>query len=106
MPTEARIPWFWDAAVPAISGTDTDTVCSYYESGEQVLGSRCCTSTFGFTDRLERPSYGSRSGIGPTGWDFGDSGACLHHYPTDWDSRPVGDIGYFLVLSFMGESFI
>ena len=50
-----------------------ETICSHYRSRGQVLGSRCCTSTFGFTGRLERPSYGSRSEPGPTGQDFKDS---------------------------------
>ena len=106
LPTEARILGFWDALVPGISGTDTDTVCSHYGSGEQVSGSGCCTSTFGFTGKLNRLSYGSGSRIGPTGRDFGNSGACLRHYPTDLDSRPVGDTEYFLALSFVGESLI
>ena len=58
---------------PSHNGTDTDTICSHYRSREQVLGSRCYISTFGFTGRLERPSYGSRLGPGPTGQDFKDS---------------------------------
>ena len=106
LPIEARILGFWDAPVPVISGTSTDTVCSHSGLGEQVLGSGCHTSTFGFTGLPERPSFGSRSRIGSIGRDFGDLGACLRHYPTDRDSRPVGDTGYFLALSFMGESFI
>ena len=28
LPSEARIPGFWDSAVPTISGTDADTVHS------------------------------------------------------------------------------
>ena len=81
LPTEARILGFWDAPVPGISGTDTDTICSHYGLGEHVSGSECCTSTFGFTGRLDRLSYGSRLRTGPTGRDFGDLGACLRHYP-------------------------
>ena len=76
-PTEARIPGFWDAIVPIISGIDTDTVCSHHRPRKQVSSSGCCTSTFGFTGRPERLSYGLRMGTGSTGQDLGDSGACL-----------------------------
>ena len=37
LPTEARIPGFWDATVPIISATGTDTICSslpQYKLGE------------------------------------------------------------------------
>ena len=30
--TKARIPELWDSAVPVISGTDADTVCSFSPS--------------------------------------------------------------------------
>ena len=36
----------------------------------------CYTRTFGSIERPEGPGYGSRSGTGLIGQDFGDPGAC------------------------------
>ena len=80
LPTEVWIPRFWAGAVPIICGTGADTVYSstpQYGSKEPVLVVECYTSTFGCTDRLEGPDYGSRLGTRLTGQDFGDPGACL-----------------------------
>ena len=85
LPTEARIPGFWAGAVPVIDGTSTDSVCSFslwYGSEEPVSVVVCYTSTFGGTDGSEGPEYVLRSGIGPTGQDFEELGACLHHCTT------------------------
>ena len=35
LPSEARIPKLWDSAVPVISGTGTDAVCSFSPSAGQ-----------------------------------------------------------------------
>ena len=81
---EARIPWFWDNAVLVISGTGSCTVCSFlpqYEPEGLILVSGCYTGTLCYSDRPERPRYGSRSRAGLTGRDFRDVGACLHMVP-------------------------
>ena len=86
LPPKADIPECWDTTVLVISGTPTDTVCSFfprYVSKEPVSVVECCVSTFCSTDRPERPGHGSRSGTGLTGQDFEDLGACLRHYTLD-----------------------
>ena len=75
-----QILGFWAGAVPVIGGIGADSVCSFslwYRSDEPVSVVGCYARTFGNTDGLEGPKYGSRLGIGPTGQDFGDPGACL-----------------------------
>ena len=70
LPTEVWIAGFWADTVPVISGTGADTVYSstpQYWSEEPVLAVECYINTFGSTDRLEGPDYGSRSGTGLTG---------------------------------------
>ena len=60
--TEAGIPELWDSAVLVISGIGANTVCSSSPQWLEglVLVSGCCTDAFCYTDRLERPRYGSR----------------------------------------------
>ena len=85
LPTEAWIPGFWAGAVPIIDGKSTDLVCSFSlwnESEEPVSVAGCYASTFGGTDGPEGPKYGSRSGTGSIGQDFGDLGTCLHRCTT------------------------
>ena len=80
---KAGIPGLWDALVSIISGTCTDIVClslPQHEPKEPVSVPGCSTSTGYFIDRLERQGHGSRLGIGLKGQDFGNPGACLHHY--------------------------
>ena len=62
-----------------------DIVCSFspqcgLEGPVSVPG--CCTSIFYYTDKPERPGYGSRPRTGLTGLNFRDLGACLHHHTT------------------------
>ena len=81
--TKARIPELWDSAVLVMSGTSAEIVsCFLLQCGSEELVSvaKCYSSTFGSTDRPDRPEglgYGSRSGTGFTGQNFEDPGACL-----------------------------
>ena len=104
----ARIPRFWDSAIPIINGTGGDIVCSFSpqrgpEGPVLVLG--CCISTFFYTKKPERPGYGSRSWSRTklTGRDFRDLRACLRHHTIDQDSWSVGDTGYVSIISHMGK---
>ena len=84
--TKARIPEVWDNVVLVISGISADTVCSFSPQCRPkgpVLVSGCCTGSFGNTDRLERPGYGSRSRPRFTGRYFRDPGACLSRGTTN-----------------------
>ena len=68
--TEAGIQELWDSAVPVISGTGADTVCSFSSQCRlegPVSISGCCTSALCYTDRPARSGYGSRSRRGFTG---------------------------------------
>ena len=89
LPLEARIPGLWDNTVPVISGTCTNTVCSFLPQcgpEEPVSVPRCCTSTFCFTDKPKRPKYGSRPGTWLTGRDFEDQG---HVYAITPQTKPA-----------------
>ena len=69
-PTETWISGFWAGAVPVISGTGADTVCSsapQYGSEEPVSVPGCCTSASRHIDRPEESGHGSRPRGGPTG---------------------------------------
>ena len=58
LPEEARILRFWASAVPVLSGTCANIVCSFsprYGSEESVSIAECYASTFGSTDRPEGP---------------------------------------------------
>ena len=82
LPTEAGIPEFLAGAGPVISGTGADSGCSFSlrcGSKEPISVAGCYASTFGSIDMPEGPGYGSRSGTGLTGQDFGDLGACLRY---------------------------
>ena len=82
LPTEVGIPGFLAGAGPVISGTGADLGCSFSlrcESEEPVSIAGCYPSAFSSTDRLEGPGYGSRSGTGLIGQDFGDPGTCLRY---------------------------
>ena len=86
LPLKVGIPGFRDNAVLVISVTGEDTVYSstpQYWSEELVSVLGCCTSTSYYTDRPERPGYGSGPRIGPKGKDIRDSRACLRHHATD-----------------------
>ena len=109
LPTKARIPGSWDTSVPVISGTHSDTVCSflpYHWPGEQISVPGCDTSTGCFADSPERPEHGSRLRAGTRGRDFGDPGACLHRYTPDGAHRSVGYAGYVPTLAPMGKSIV
>ena len=61
---EGGILELWDSAVPVFSGTSADTVYSFSPQCRPeglVSVSGCCTNVFYYTNRLERPGYGSRS---------------------------------------------
>ena len=76
-PAKVRIPGFWSGAVPVISGTSADTVCSLSPQcgqEEPASVSGCCTEAFCYT---KRPWYGSRKRTELTGQDFRDLRACL-----------------------------
>ena len=63
LPPKARIPEFRDSAIPVISGTGAKIVYSstpLYRSKEPVPVPRCCTGTFRYLDRPERPKHGLR----------------------------------------------
>ena len=82
VPTEAWIPGIQADAIPVISKTGADTVCSFsprYGSEEPLSIVGCYASTFGSTDKPEGPEYGLRSGTSLIGQDFRDLGVCLHH---------------------------
>ena len=82
VPMEAWIVGFRASVVLVISGTGADTICFFsprYGSEEPLSVTGCYASTFGSTDKPEGPEYGSRSGAGLTGQEFGDLGACLLH---------------------------
>ena len=82
LPAEAGIPGFCADTVPVISGTGTDLVCSFSPwcgSEEPFLVVECYANTSGGTDGPKGLGYGSRSGTGLTGQDFGDPRACLCH---------------------------
>ena len=86
MPSEAWISGYCDGAVPVINGTGADAICSFLpECGLEglVSVSGCYIGTFYYTDRLERPWYGSRSRIGFTGRDISDIGECARHHTID-----------------------
>ena len=86
LPTDARIPRLWDTSVSIISGTCTYKVCLsllQHGLGELVSVPGCGIGTGYFSNRLERPGHGSRSGIGLTGRDFGDPRVCVCHYTSD-----------------------
>ena len=62
--SEARIPGFWDSAIPSISGTGVDIVLSslpQHGPGESMSVLRCCTRTYYFTDGPYGPGHGSGS---------------------------------------------
>ena len=108
-PTEARIQESWDTLVSVISGTHSDTVCSflpYHGLGEQISVPWYDKGTGCFVDRPERPEHGSRSRAGTIGRDFGDPGACLHRYITDGAHRSVGYTRYVSTLAPMGKSIV
>ena len=78
--TKADIPKLWDSAVPVINGTGMDIVCSFSPQCEPegpVSVPGCCTGAFGYTDRPERPGYGSRSRPRLPGRYLRDLRACL-----------------------------
>ena len=84
LPPKARIPKGWDTTIPIINGTCTDAFCSslpQHRPGEPVSVPGCCTSAYYFTDRIERPEYGSRSGIRLISRNFEDPwvSASLYH---------------------------
>ena len=104
LPTEAWIPRFWAGAVLVISGTGTDTVYSstpQYGSEELVSVVECYTRTFGSADWSKGPDYGSRSGTGLTGQDFGDPGACLRRCTTGCACRSAEYAGYIFIPAFV-----
>ena len=66
-----------DTLVPVISGTFTDSVCSYlphHGLGESVLVLGCCTCPYYFIIRPDGPGHGLRSRPGLTNQDFRDQG--------------------------------
>ena len=108
-PTEARIPGSWDTLVSVISGTHSDTVCSflpYHGLSEKISVPWCDTGTGCFADRPKRPEHGLRSRAETIGRDFRDPGACLHRYITDGAHRSVGYTGYVSALAPMGKSIV
>ena len=82
-PSQARIIGFWISVFPAISGTGANTVRSFlpqHGPEEQISVSRCCTSTYYYADRLERPRHGSGSKPIFSSRYFRNLGACLRHH--------------------------
>ena len=80
LPSEARILGFWDSAIPVISGTGTDTICSFSPRcgpGEPMSVPRCCISTYYFVDGPYGPGLGLGSRPRLSGRYFKDLGAYL-----------------------------
>ena len=91
----------------SVGHTQTQYVPSYQHGPrEQISVPGCDMGTGCFADRPERPEHGSRSRAGTIGRDFGDPGACLHHYTTDGAHRSVSYIGYVPTLAPMGKSIV
>ena len=84
-PLETGIPRLLDSAVSVSNRTGEDTVYSStarYRPEELVSVSGSCTGTSRYTGRPERPGYGPRQRMRPTGRDIRGLGACLHYHTT------------------------
>ena len=63
LPSEARIQELWDTIVPIISGTFTDSICSFlpYNGLREPLSiTRHCIDPYHFVIRPDGPGHGSR----------------------------------------------
>ena len=83
---ETGILELWDIPIPIISGTCTYSVSSSLAppwAKETGISPRVLHKHLLFRRQATWAETWVEVEVGLIGWDFGDQGACLHHYTSD-----------------------